>query len=148
MSTEDTSKPLNKQRDSREMALKFLFCQEFAPEENMNLSLREKLTMFQTSFKAPEGVWKFTWEILNAYDANKADIDEKIKTHLINWQLDRLSITDRNILRIAIAEMLFAETPPKVALNEAVDLGKKYSTEDSSAFINGLLDKVLTTDCA
>lgn len=135
-----------KQRDSREMALKFLFCQEFAPEENQVLSLREKMTLFQNSFRAQELVWKFTWEILSAFNENQVAIKEKIETNLLNWKIDRLSITDRNIIRIAIAEMLYLETPPKVALNEAVDLGKKYSTKESSAFINGLLDGVLNED--
>lgn len=138
---------MTKQRDSREMALKFLFCQEFAVEGAGVLSLREKLTMFQTSFKAQEAVWKFTWDILNGFESNRSEIDEKIQTNLVNWNLQRLSITDRNILRIAIAEMLFLDTPPKVALNEAVDLGKKYSTQEASAFINGLLDNILNKDC-
>lgn len=128
------------------MALKFLFCQEFALAETSVLSLREKLTMFQSSFKAQEEVWKFTWDILNSFEKNRDDINKKIQAHLVNWNLERLSITDRNILRIAIAEMLFLETPPKVALNEAVDLGKKYSTKESSAFINGLLDSILNLE--
>ncbi len=136
-----------KQRDSREMALKFLFCQEFSTEGVSTLSLREKLTMFQSSFKAPEPVWTFTWDLLNGFESNRSDIDDKIKGHLVNWNLERLSITDRNILRIAITEMLFLDTPPKVALNEAVDLGKKYSTKEASAFINGLLDNILNKDC-
>lgn len=135
-----------KQRDSREMALKFLFCQEFAPDENQVLSLREKMTLFQNSFKAPELVWKFTWQILLAFDENKDSIKNKIEANLVNWKIDRLSITDRNIIRIAIAEMLYLETPPKVALNEAVDLGKKYSTKESSAFINGLLDSIMNKE--
>ncbi len=133
-----------KQRDSREMALKFLFCQEFASPESAALSLRGKLTMFQNSFKAQEDVWKFTWDLLNGFESNCDSIDAKIKSNLVNWSIERLSITDRNILRIAIAEMLFLDTPPKVAINEAVDLGKKYSTKESAAFINGVLDSILT----
>ncbi len=135
-----------KQRDGREMALKFLFCQEFAPPENAGLSLWEKLTMFQNSFKAQEPVWKFTWKILLGFEVNQEAIDKKIKNNLVNWSIKRLSITDRSILRVALTEMLFLDTPPKVAINEAVDLSKKYSTKESSAFINGLLDTVLTME--
>jgi N utilization substance protein B len=129
------------------MALKFLFCQEFAPEGNENLSLREKMTMFQSSFKAPSAVWKFAWEILSHVESHQTEIDSKIRAHLINWTMERLSLTDKNILRIAIAEMLYMETPPKVALNEAVDLGRKYSSSESASFVNGLLDKILISDC-
>ena len=137
---------MTKQRDSREMALKFLFCQEFsAPEENI-LSVREKLTKFQNSFKAQAEVWKFTFELLDNLDQNKEAVDEHIKKNLIGWSLDRLSITDRNILRLAITEMIYLETPPKAAINEAVDLTKKYSTKESSAFVNGLLDNLLNSE--
>ncbi len=135
-----------KQRDGREMALKFLFCQEFASPESIDLSLYEKLTLFQNSFKAQDSVWKFTRQILLGFEVNREAINKKIKTNLVNWSMKRLSITDKSILRIAITEMLFLDTPVKVAINEAVDLSKKYSTKESSAFINGLLDTVLTME--
>lgn len=135
-----------KQRDSREMALKFLFCQEFAAPEESVLSTREKLTKFQTSFKAQPEVWKFTFELLDSLNQNKDSVDDHIKNNLVGWSLDRLSITDRNILRIAITEMIHLETPPKVAINEAVDLTKKYSTKESSSFVNGLLDSLLGSE--
>lgn len=133
---------MTKQRDSREMALKFLFCQEFALEDDV-LSLREKLTKFQSSFKAPDAVWAFTYDLLEALASNQKDIDEKISTNLVGWTLERLSITDRTILRLAITELLYLETPPKVAINEALDLIKKYSTKESASFVNGILDKLL-----
>jgi N utilization substance protein B len=128
------------------MALKFLFCQEFAAPEESVLSVREKLTKFQNSFKAQAEVWKFTFKLLEALDQNKVVIDEQIKKNLVGWSLDRLSITDRNILRLAITEMFHLETPPKAAINEAVDLTKKYSTKESSAFVNGLLDSLLSSE--
>jgi N utilization substance protein B len=124
------------------MALKFLFCQEFSLPEEENLSLKEKITKFQSSFKAPSSVWSFTRDLLEALNLNIKDVDQKISSHLVGWTLDRISITDRNILRLALTEMLFLDTPAKVAINEAVDLTKKYSTKESASFINGLLDKV------
>lgn len=128
------------------MALKFLFCQEFAAQEEDILSVREKLTKFQNSFKAQADVWKFTFQLLESLDLNKETIDDHIKKNLVGWTLDRLSITDRNILRLAITEMIYLETPPKAAINEAVDLTKKYSTKESSAFVNGLLDNLLSSE--
>ena len=134
-----------KQRDSREMALKFLFCQDLSEPTEDVLSLRSKLTKFQQSFKAQEPVWKFTFEILEVLEQNKSSIDEKIQSNLVGWTLDRISITDRNILRIALAEMFYLDTPPKAVINEAIELTKKYSTKESASFVNGLLDKVLNT---
>jgi N utilization substance protein B len=71
------------------------------------------------------------------------EIDEKIKKHAANWDLTRMAVVDRNILRLAIYEMLFREDiPPVVSINEAVDIAKKFSTQDSGKFVNGLLDKI------
>ena len=128
------------------MALKFLFCQEFASSEENILSVREKLTKFQNSFRAQPEVWKFTFELLEALNQNLESIDNHIKQNIVGWTIDRLSITDRNILRLAITEMMHLETPPKAAINEAVDLTKKYSTKESSAFVNGLLDSLLSAE--
>ena len=70
-------------------------------------------------------------------------IDEHIKKHAKNWELHRIAAVDRNIMRLAIYEMLFREDiPPIVSINEAVDIAKKFSTQDSGKFVNGILDKV------
>jgi N utilization substance protein B len=70
-------------------------------------------------------------------------IDEKIKSHTRNWDFHRIAAVDRNVMRLAIFEMLFREDiPPVVSINEAVDIAKKFSTEDSGKFVNGILDKI------
>jgi len=70
-------------------------------------------------------------------------IDEHIKKHCKNWDFNRIAVVDRNIMRLAIFEMLHREDiPPVVSINEAVDIAKKFSTEDSGKFVNGILDKV------
>ena len=70
-------------------------------------------------------------------------IDERIKKHCKNWDFHRIAAVDRNIMRLAIFEMLHREDiPPVVSINEAVDIAKKFSTEDSGKFVNGILDKV------
>lgn len=74
---------------------------------------------------------------------HRSDIDEIIKGHSKNWGLHRIAAVDRNILRLAIYEMLHREDiPPVVSINEAVDIAKKFSTQDSGKFVNGILDKV------
>lgn len=86
---------------------------------------------------------KYTAKIIESYFRNHVEIDGLIKKYAKGWDFSRLIKTDRNILRIAIAEMLFVkETPVKVIIDEAVELAKRYSTEDSSSFINGILAKV------
>ncbi len=73
----------------------------------------------------------------------KAEIDSAIESCSDNWSVERMSVIDRNILRIAVYELLFClETPYKVVIDEAVELAKAYGTEESSAFVNGVLDKV------
>src|SRR5205823_8413377 len=73
----------------------------------------------------------------------RPEMDEVIKKHAKNWDLHRMAAVDRNILRLAIYEMLHREDiPPVVSINEAVDIAKKFSTQDSGKFVNGILDKV------
>jgi N utilization substance protein B len=73
-------------------------------------------------------------------------VDEALRMHSQNYEIDRLSAVDRNILRLAIHEMLFCpDIPPVVSINEAIDIAKKYSTEDSGRFVNGVLDRIKAT---
>lgn len=79
-----------------------------------------------------EGVWE-----------NRQTIDDKISEYATNWQLNRMAVIDRNILRMGVYELKFASgIPPKVAINEAVELAKKYGDLESSKFVNGILDKI------
>ena len=74
---------------------------------------------------------------------NREEVDGRISTVAENWDLYRMAVIDRNILRVACFEMLHLDDiPPKVAINEAIDLAKKYSTEESGSFVNGILDKI------
>lgn len=74
---------------------------------------------------------------------HRNDIDEQIKGHAKNWDLHRMAVVDRNVLRLAIYEMFHREDiPPVVSINEAVDIAKKFSTQDSGKFVNGILDKI------
>lgn len=74
---------------------------------------------------------------------HREQLDNEIKKHTQNWDLGRMAVVDRNILRLAIYEMLHREDiPPIVSINEAVDIAKKFSTEESGRFVNGILDKI------
>lgn len=89
-------------------------------------------------------VKEFVLVIAETYRDNKTEIDSLISKFTSGWDIDRLIKMDKDILRIAISELIFIKNqPPKVVINEAIELAKKYSTEDSSSFINGVLAKVV-----
>lgn len=85
-------------------------------------------------------------ELIAGAIAHWQELDDKIKKIAKNWDISRMAVVDRTILRIAMYELCYnPATPPKVAINEAIELGKKFSTENSGAFINGILDNFLKT---
>ncbi len=96
--------------------------------------------LFEVS-RQPE-IRAFTFELLITIHEERSQIDAMIEDALVDWQLSRLAEIDRRILRIAVAEMAFLGTPRQVAINEAVELAKRYSVEDGYRFINGILRKV------
>lgn len=92
-----------------------------------------------------QDVKDYALNIIQNYQNHQANIDEIIKSYSKGWDFDRLVKMDKDILRIAISELLYIkETPIKVVCDEAVELAKKYSTDDSSSFVNGILAKVIT----
>jgi len=97
---------------------------------------------FWKSAKAANQTRAFANQLFEGAAKDRAALDEIIQKHSENWRFERLAAIDRAILRLAIHEMSAAETPVKVVLNEAVELAKKFSSEDSSAFVNGVLDSV------
>jgi N utilization substance protein B len=87
---------------------------------------------------------EFTKELIDGIELNKRKIDEFIATYAQGWDMDRMPVLDRNILRLAIFELLWSQSVPEaVAISEALELAANFSTEDSSKYINGVLSKVL-----
>jgi N utilization substance protein B len=90
-----------------------------------------------------EEVKEFTYAIVKGTRENIKTIDEIIEKAAEHWTLDRMAVVDRNILRAATYELFYRpDIPPSVTINEAIEISKKYSTEDSASFINGVLDKI------
>ena len=102
------------------------------PSQSIKNKLKSKKVSHEYSKSLIEGVYR-----------NKEDIDSTIKNLSHSWSKERIHLIDLNILRLAIYEIYLGGIPPRVAINEAIDMSKKYSTKDSSAFINGILDKVM-----
>jgi transcription antitermination protein NusB len=97
---------------------------------------------FWRSAKAADNTRAFANKLFEGAAKDADELDALIVQHAQNWRLERMAIIDRAVLRLAIYELRIAETPPKVVLNEAVDLAKKFSSEDAGAFVNGILDAV------
>jgi N utilization substance protein B len=105
---------------------------------NINISTSEQVKLTKNnSYK------DFAITLFNGVCDSKLQIDNIIQRYAINWDIKRIAIVDRNILRIAIFEIIaILDIPIKVIINEAIEISKKYSTKDSFKFINGILDKV------
>lgn len=84
----------------------------------------------------------YAMEIVRTVKKNREDIDQLLTQSLVDWQLSRLAVIDRDILRIAVAEMVYLGVPSRIAVNEAVELAKRYSGEEGYRFINGVLRRV------
>ena len=129
---------MGKRRRSRELAIKVLFDLEYTRDD--------PVTAFDTvceNFGAPEEIKAFSRELVIGICAHLEEVDDLIVEASKNWRLERIAKVDRSILRLAVYELLCRDDiPPKVSLNEAVDLGNKFGTEESGAFINGVLDKI------
>lgn len=127
-------------RLGRELALQVLFQQEFSP----TLSLKEGLGTFRGNFSAPEEVWKYAEWVLTGVDRNKSEIDQLIEQNSAHWTLERMALVELNIMRIAAFEIAFSnnEVPAKSAINEAIEISKKYGSSESGSFVNGVLDQI------
>ena len=94
-------------------------------------------------------VLKYCEEIVRLVLGYRADIDERVAGVAEHWRTDRMSVVDRNIIRLAAAEILHREdVPVKVSINEAVELAKRFGDEDSGRFVNGILDRIASEDTA
>lgn len=97
---------------------------------------------FWKSAKAADKTREFANKLFEGTAKEVAALDAIIVKHATNWRFERLAAIDRAILRLAIHELQGADTPPKVILNEAVEMAKKFSSEEASSFVNGILDSV------
>lgn len=128
-----------KRRKAREYALQLLFQLDIKKE-------KPTTTLFKRFWadEAPdEEVRAFTEEIVKGTFKHLLTINEKIFASAKNWSLDRMATVDRNVLRMAAYEILYRmDIPPSVTINEAIELAKKYGTDESGAFVNGILDSI------
>ncbi|MBQ5696008.1 MAG: transcription antitermination factor NusB [Clostridium sp.] len=130
-----------KRQKSREKAMELLFSMELSKN-----SYEETIEMFIEDYEMDLNTidLEYIKNVVKIVTENLEIINNKIVESLVNWKLERVSKVNLTILRLAVGEMMFIEdVPGNVAINEAVELTKKYSDEKSASFINGVLDKIL-----
>ncbi|MBW8863361.1 MAG: transcription antitermination factor NusB [Verrucomicrobia bacterium] len=155
---------MGKRREARERAVQFLFQHDLNPPSDLAGELEQFWNSQRTAAIEEEKSGVATWgekvelppptaeeaetrlfaePLIKGVLQHRDAIDEQIKKHAKNWDFHRIAAVDRNIMRLAIYEMLYREDiPPVVSINEAVDIAKKFSTQDSGKFVNGILDKI------
>lgn len=128
-----------RRRKARELALRMLYQVETAGEDP-----ELALVRYCESFPYQQDILDYTRLLLSGIRQEQAAIDKSIENASEHWKLARTTYVDRSILRLAVFEMLYTpDVPPKVAIDEAIELGKKYGNEESRDFINGILDRIL-----
>ncbi len=130
---------MRKRTIARECTLKILYQAEIT-RRDFHIAFKN---FWDNDKPKDKTIFNFNEKLIKGIARKIVDIDQNISKFATNWQLKRMAVIDRNILRIGTFEILFAEKiPPKVAINEAVELAKKYGDTDSSKFVNGILDKI------
>ena len=130
---------MGKRRKAREIALQFLYELDLNTEDDPTARARD----FWARHPLVADGRAFAEALVRGTKGNQSKIDQVIAQCAEHWDLDRMAVVDRNILRLAVYELLWgAEVPPKVAINEAIEIAKKFGTKESSRFINGVLDRI------
>lgn len=130
---------MGKRHRGRELALSFLYQIEFYPKE----AFEERFQAFWAQYAVKPEVRSFAEELIRGTMNQRNSIDVLLSSHVEHWVLSRLALVDLSILRLAAYELLFHQkTPPKAAIDEAIELAKAFGGKDSGAFVNGVLDKI------
>jgi N utilization substance protein B len=131
--------PVGKRRKAREVALQFLYQLDVRGDEDPAPHAGE----FWARHAVDEEVRSFADALVRGTKEHQARIDQMIAQVTERWDLDRMATVDRNILRLAVYELGWQpEIPPRVAINEAIEIAKRFGTRESSRFVNGILDRV------
>jgi N utilization substance protein B len=129
---------MTRRRRAREVALQVLFEDDLNPRVNPAAADEFLLRRLRT----PELV-ELSRALVAGVRRNRAELDALIEKTAENWSLSRMAVTDRNVLRLGAYEILFSDTPDPVAINEALELAKRYGSAQSAQFVNGILDRLM-----
>jgi transcription antitermination protein NusB len=126
-------------REAREWAVQMLFQLDLNPSDNIDTAFGR----FWSDKQADSDMREFMEQLVRGVRSNLKEIDATITKYAENWHMDRMAVVDRNVMRMAVYEMLFCkDIPPIVSINEAVDLAKYFASNESGRFVNGILDRI------
>ena len=129
---------MKKRTRSRELALQFLYQVDLLGSE-----ILDEARQFLREEEPDKSTREFALHLVRGTVEHAREIDTVIREVAQNWDIERMAVIDRNVLRMATYELLWChDIPPKVSINEAIELGKRFSTQNSGGFINGILDKI------
>jgi len=129
-------------RRAREIVLQLLFEEDLHPTRDHQIAKE----FLEKRLHRHEALVAFAQSLIDGVRNNRTQIDKLLSKHSANWAIKRMATIDRNVLRIAAFEMLHGDTPGRVAINEAIDIARRYGGLHSGAFVNGILDRILRED--
>ncbi len=135
------ARPVSRQR-SRQAALQVLYAIDIGRGVGGGVSTEEAFDAACAHFELPEGARAFAKELVHGVIAHGEEIDSIIAACATNWRIDRMAVVDRNVLRLGVYELRRTGLPASVAIDEAVELARRFGSEPSPSFVNGVLDAV------
>ncbi|MFH1459983.1 MAG: transcription antitermination factor NusB [Candidatus Omnitrophota bacterium] len=134
---------MRKRTKARECALQIFYAIDIRKDD-----AKEYIENYWLEHSEDKKIKEFSLELVKGVLEKMPEIDRLITQSADNWRIDRMAVIDRNIIRMATYELLFMDDiPPKVTINEAVELAKKFGDDESGRFVNGVLDKINKTEC-
>jgi len=131
----------SRRHKAREVALQMLF------QKDLNHDVAPDVIREQIQEALPdEQLSRFAWSLYAGVIESRTVLDQKIESVASNWTVSRMPTTDRNAIRLGAFELLYTDTPPRVAIDEALELAKSFGSANSSAFVNGVLDRLIPDD--
>lgn len=130
---------MSRRSRAREIVLQVLYQDDLNTDQPEDIRLR----FMNARLNQDRSLVEFAEDLLAGVRRNRDVVDQQLEEIARNWKLSRMAATDRNVLRLGAYEILFTETPDRVVINEAIELAKRYGTNNSSQFVNGVLDRLM-----
>ena len=130
---------MSRRSRAREIVLQVLYQDDLNTDQPEDIRLR----FINARLNQDRSLVEFAEDLLAGVRRHRDKVDQQLEEIARNWKLSRMAATDRNVLRLGAYEILFTETPTRVAVNEAIELAKRYGTNNSSQFVNGVLDRLM-----
>ena len=130
---------MSRRSRARAIVLQILYQDDLNPTQPNDVKIR----FVNSRLKNNQNLIKFADQLIIGVRQHRDELDEKLSRIADNWRLSRMAATDRNVLRLGAYELLHTDTPPPVVINEAIELARRYGTDQSAQFVNGVLDRLL-----